>query len=234
MARWCSSASDPQGDSFVLPSWPPFAGSLARALVGLSLLMAFTWGASIAWAAWQGRASWQSAATAALMLGLMGTAPIKVLRQLRHEHVFMRLYWSRNWLKNRPDDAAWGLRAASHWRDHEGLPVDVSVVFDVGSWLLVKTIGIDPKTTSHHWVSDAQLTGPWRWRLVHAAPVRSDKRLALVASSASSSSKSSPLLTSTHHASNPKQARRSLASDFAPTQALDEACPSSAAAKASA
>ncbi len=229
MAPWCSSAPEDQGESFVLPPWPMAVWQVSRALAGLSLLVALSWWAAIAWAAWQGRAGWSGAAMAGVVLMLVAIAPIQVLRQPRSEQS-LRLWWAQDWLRSHPDDVRWGALAGSHWRDHEGGPVTLSVLFDLGPVLLVKTQGVTTGNAHHWWVRDRLLTGPWRWRLVQA-----DKRRTLVASSPSFSSQSSPLLTPTPHAFRlKKHAELSAVSDFPSTQALDEACPSFAPGKASA
>lgn len=89
------------------------------------------------------------------------------------------LFWfndPQHGLKTRTQrQAAKPLIQPSHWRIRDGQAVQVQVKLDIGTHLLLRIkLG---KGVSYHWVRDADLPGPWRWRIHTELPLQANEQL---------------------------------------------------------
>lgn len=204
MAPWSSSGSDDSsklhkvrkaqagldlscGQALALSPWPVPLRRLGQGLAGLSLLLGLLWWASLAWGASKHWASWAEVPVAALVLLALVWWPARVLSVLiqpRSDRL-STVWWHQRW----PEVDTLG--ADSPWRNQAGQPVHLSVVFDLGAALVVRTQAEGEPSARLHWLSAKQLAGPWRWRVVRSGTARP-----LVASSPSSPLPGQPLSSS--------------------------------------
>lgn len=188
------------GDPLVLPRWPVALKRLGMGLTAASMLVGLAWWLSMAWRTWQAGAPWAQLVLAALMLAVCSVAPLRWWSQ-RPADSSRPLWWHADWMRTNPDEARWGALAGSPWRDRRGEPVSLSVVFDLGPWLLLSVVGRQGHS-GIYWMPEARLIGPWRWRVIRSSPEH-----ALVASFPSSQLASSSLLTSNHLAPQSPRSR---------------------------
>lgn len=202
--------SDELGDAsaWVLPPEPAWVHALGRSAVAALAMLAVGWWISLARDAWQGRSPWWWALVSATALAAWGWGAWRALRlsvaasKAGGAPAWHRLYWRERW-----SDQPGG--SSSPWRDADGEAVDLTVRMDLGSLLLLRLSLQERGVTVHHWVREADVSGPWRWRLTMSAPDAglSEACREIVASSRSSSSSLSSLSPSTKRAPRPSQER---------------------------
>lgn len=195
--------------AWVLPLEPAWLQRLGRAAVAALALLAMGWWVSLARDAWLGRSPWWWALVSAAALMAWGLSAWRWLRSsgaaldARDAPAWRRLYWRERW-----SDQPAG--SCSPWRNVEGEPVDLCVRMDFGSLLLLRLSLRDRGVTVHRWVREADLPGPWRWRLTMSAHDAglSEASREIVASSRSSSFPLSSLSQSTKQAPRPTPQER--------------------------
>lgn len=199
-----------EASAWVLPPEPPWVRTLARAAVAGLVLLALIWWVSLARDVWLGRSPlWWALASAAVLLAWgmsawRGLGSHNVAAEGGDDVAWHSLYWREHWSDQ---DVPAGSR--SPWRNNDGDPVDLTVRMDLGVCLLLRLTLRDRRVTVHRWVREADLPGPWRWRLTMSAAVAglSEAHREIVASSQPSSSSLSSLSHPTQQAPRSPQER---------------------------
>jgi hypothetical protein len=143
------------------------------ALVGV-VLTDLAWALSMVWGWWQGHVPAATVVLAWLLAGAMGALP---LRWLWHLPVSapMTLWWcpvSGGQTDGAgASEAAWGQLADWPWWSHDGQPVEIKVLADLGLALVVRVQVLatsGPRRTSIYWIDQSMLGAAWRWRFVRS------------------------------------------------------------------
>jgi hypothetical protein len=197
------SAGPRHAQALVLPPEPDLLGRLGRFTATVVALVAACWWASLARDAWLGRVS----LAAPVLMGLLLIAWAIALKRWCFSPQRSRsdvvhptfLWWSDQW--HREEQDGWvtpriSARRSSPWRTPEGQQIDVLVRMDLGSHLLLCLSGGGLSRPVHRWVCEADLPGPWRWRLTlsRRSEGLSEDESQIMASSQQSTSLLSPLI----------------------------------------
>jgi hypothetical protein len=197
------SAGPRHAQAWVLPPEPDLPGRLGRVTSAVVALVSVCWWASLARDTWLGRVS----LIQPVLMGLLLVAWALALKRWffspqrrRTDASFpASLWWSDQWHREEQDD--WvspriAGRCLSPWRTPKGQHIDVLVSLDLGSHVLLCLSGGGLERPVHRWVCEADLLGPWRWRLTlsRRSEGLSEDETQIMASSQQSTSLLSPLI----------------------------------------